>query len=309
MLARVRETQHYGYERMCWSVQVSLAAAVYGYAVSAYLYRRKYSVRDPWYAAFLATFTTTQLCDAVLWMQQEGPHDMNGPITCNATNLFVSRWIIPPVVFFQPIVISFYPSKAGQGCVRNVYRILSVIGSGILTIAYGCSTLYHGDPSKDHDKLPTLLWGGVDLSFWVVCAGIGLWSVGAVGFIRPVRYGIQILLVGGCVLLLLLQFDGTIVLISKMCTYCLLLSFAWLLEPCWDPHISRWYPDECEVARPGSMIGGGCVFKSAELGESLLPGQMEHKEGKATVVALHHEHPGRIPLNLSASVVKTVAAM
>jgi hypothetical protein len=289
---------------MCWSVQVSLAAAVYGYAVSVYLYRRKYSARDPWYAAFLATFTTTQLCDALLWTQQVGAHDLNGPIACNPFNRFVSRWVIPPVVFFQPFVLSFYPSQAGRGCVRNLYRLLSVLGSLVLTFVYGCTTLYHGDPSTDHDKLPTLLWGGVDLPLWTIYAGIALWSVGAVGFVRPVRYGLQILLVGGCVLMLLRHFDGTIVLLSKMCTYCLLLSIVWTLEPIWDP------PDEHderqdEAATAEARLTG----EHAELGKGLLHGQFdaEHKQGRAIVVAHHHQHPHRIPLNVSATLVKGAA--
>ena len=54
-------------------------------------------------------------------------------------------------------------------------------------------------------------------------------------FVTPFRYSLQIILVGGCVLTLLVIFDGTIILLSKMCTYCLLLSFVWVLEPLWTP--------------------------------------------------------------------------
>ena len=103
---------------MCWSIEVSLVACVYGYLVSAYLYKRKYSIRDPWYAAFLFTFTTTQLCDALLWSQQSGGssgHLDNAPIECSTMNLMVSKYLVPPVVFFQPIVLSLYPSDAGKG--------------------------------------------------------------------------------------------------------------------------------------------------------------------------------------------------
>ena len=52
---------------MCWSFEISIAAAVYGYLVSYYLKNRNYSIRDKWYALFLATFTTTQLFDAIFW--------------------------------------------------------------------------------------------------------------------------------------------------------------------------------------------------------------------------------------------------
>ena len=33
---------------MCWNLEVSLVAGMYGYAVSYYLTRRGYSDRDPW---------------------------------------------------------------------------------------------------------------------------------------------------------------------------------------------------------------------------------------------------------------------
>lgn len=224
---------------MCWSIQISLIASLYGYAVSYYLYKRKYSIRDPWYAAFLATFTTTQLCDAILWSQQKdfyhNGHLNNAPIECSTMNLIISKYFIPPVVFFQPIVLSLYPSKAGQGCIRNLYRIATCIGALILVVLYGCSTLWHA-PSTAHDNLPTILWGGVELPLWTIQAGILLWSIGALGFIRPYWYGIQILLTGGVVLSLLYIYDGTIILLSKMCTYCLLLSIVWLGEPIWDPN-------------------------------------------------------------------------
>ena len=224
---------------MCWSIQVSLVACVYGYLVSLYLYRRRYSIRDPWYALFLATFTTTQLCDAILWSQQhdfwKDGHLNNAPIECSTVNLLVSKYVIPPVVFFQPIVLSLYPSKAGQGWIRNLYRLLTAAGAFLLVFLYGCSTLWHAPPTA-HDNLPTVLWGGVELPVWTVQAGIALWAIGAVGFIRPVWYGVQILLTGGVVLSLLYLFDGTIILLSKMCTYCLLLSIVWCGEPIWDPN-------------------------------------------------------------------------
>lgn len=52
---------------MCWNIESSVISAIYGYAVSVYLYHRRYSNRDPWYAVFLATFTTTQVIDAFFW--------------------------------------------------------------------------------------------------------------------------------------------------------------------------------------------------------------------------------------------------
>eukprot|EP00943_MAST-04B_sp_MAST-4B-sp1_P006651 g6651.t1 len=106
-----------------------------------------------------------------------------------------------------------------------------------MVFIYGCSKLWHAPPGTlaAHDKYPTILWGGVDLPVFLVNAGIGFWAIGACMFVTPLRYSLQILLVGGCVLSLLYIFDGTITLLSKMCTYCLLLSIVWTLEPLWDP--------------------------------------------------------------------------
>ena len=214
---------------MCWSAEISLVAAAYGYLVSAYLYRRHYSKRDPWYAAFLATFTTTQLIDAVLWIEKGDLDD----IPCTTTNYILSKFILPPVLCFQPVVLSFYPSKTFPGCWRWIYRLLALVGSIMLTLIYGCSVVWK--TSIGPDRFPTILWGGVDLPEYLVYAGIALWSIGAVGFVSPIRYALQIILVGGVVLSLLVYFDGTITLLSKMCTYCLLLSFVWTLEPLWTP--------------------------------------------------------------------------
>ena len=47
----------------------------------------------------------------------------------------------------------------------------------------------------------------------------------------------NILLVGGINLGILALIDGTVLLVSKLCFYCLLLSVLWLLEPLWTPHV------------------------------------------------------------------------
>jgi hypothetical protein len=213
---------------MCWSVEVSLAAAVYGYLVSYYLRHRNYSKRDPWYALFLATFTTTQLFDAIFWYLKGDGED----IPCVAVNYYLSKFLLPPVLFFQPWVLSLYPS---QSCLkfRKCYRLLTIIGCCVMIAVYKCSTVWK--TTTGPDRYPTILWGGVELPKWLVQAGIGFWSIGAFTFVTPFRYALQIILVGGCVLTLLVIFDGTIILLSKMCTYCLLLSFVWVLEPLWTP--------------------------------------------------------------------------
>jgi hypothetical protein len=220
---------------MCWSTEISLLASLYGFGVSMYLRHRNYSKRDKWYALFLATFTATQLFDAVFWYLKGDRKD----IPCVPINYYLSRFLLPPVLFFQPWVLSLYPSQSCTA-VRKLYRLLTILGCCVMIYVYKCSEVWK--TATGPDRFPTILWGGLVLPKWLVQAGIAFWSIGAAMFVSPFRYCLQIILVGGCVLTLLVIYDGTIVLLSKMCTYCLLLSIVWVLEPLWSP------PDDAETA-------------------------------------------------------------
>ena len=109
-----RRAEHLSHKNpMCWSVESSAISAVYGYGVAYYLRRRCYSRRDRWYSLFLATFTTTQLIDAFFWVLKGD----SGTIPCAAIgahslgslNPIISRFVIPPVIFFQPITLTLFP--------------------------------------------------------------------------------------------------------------------------------------------------------------------------------------------------------
>ena len=234
---------------MCWSLEVSLGAAVYGFAVSLYLHRRNYSKRDKWYALFLATFTSTQLFDAVFWYLKGESDD----VPCVATNLVLSKYLLPPVLFFQPWVLTLYPSTSWTW-LRGFYRILTAVGCIVMVALYECTSVL----KTSKGKYPTLLWGGAELPTWLVDVGIGFWALGAALFVSPFRYALQILLVGGCVLALLVTFDGTYDLLSKMCTYCLLLSIVWSLEPIWTPPSSA-------AERPHESTIRGAVVSAGSL--------------------------------------------
>eukprot|EP00505_MAST-04D_sp_SCG-Rhode-Island_P003862 Stramenopile-MAST_4_protein_3862 len=201
---------------MCWSTEISLLASLYGFGVSMYLRHRNYSKRDKWYALFLATFTATQLFDAVFWYLKGDRKD----IPCVPINYYLSRFLLPPVLFFQPWVLSLYPSQSCTA-VRKLYRLLTILGCCVMIYVYKCSEVWK--TATGPDRFPTIF-------------------IGAAMFVSPFRYCLQIILVGGCVLTLLVIYDGTIVLLSKMCTYCLLLSIVWVLEPLWSP------PDDAETA-------------------------------------------------------------
>lgn len=234
---------------MCWGVRVSLVAAVYGFAVSGYLHHRQYSSRDSWYALFLASFTCTQLFDAFFWStKDEDEVDLPcSPITlgnlvdlnAGAWNDFVSRFLLPPALFFQPIVLAMFPSSAFKA-LRPPYRLLVVAAGTIPMIWGGCTTVWTGPMPV---ALPTLLWEGVLPPLWLVDCGIALWGVGAALFLRPHTVWIGILAVGGFNLILLRLIDGSIALISKLCFWCLLLSLLFLADPIIHPsrqlHTSR----------------------------------------------------------------------
>ena len=71
---------------MCWSIEVSAAAAVCTWFVCAYLYRRNLHF-DRWGAAYLFTFTLTQLVDIGLWLDE----GRVGLSTCSNVNY---GWLI-----------------------------------------------------------------------------------------------------------------------------------------------------------------------------------------------------------------------
>jgi len=192
-----------------------------------YLYYRNYSKRDPWYSLFLATFTSTQILDAYFWWL-EANSNVPDTIPCTEGNRFVSKYIIGPVVFFQPVVLAMFPSDAFRP-LRPLYLVLVAVGCTIPMVLCGCTTLWHH--ADEFTPKGDILYCGIYPPIWIVYAGIALWAIGAIAFIRPLIAGLDILVVGGTVLLLLHFIDGSIVLISKMCFYCLLLSVLWLLEP------------------------------------------------------------------------------
>jgi len=144
--------------------------------------------------------------------------------------LLISTSSILQVIFFQPMVLSIFPSDAYLK-LRPPYRIVTLIGCAvpIASASYACTTVWAGSsPGR-----PEILFGGVMPPAWVVTLGIGIWALGAVLFVRPLAAARDILLVGSVVLTLLAVVDGSVELISRMGTYCLLLSFVWILEPLW----------------------------------------------------------------------------
>eukprot|EP00322_Chrysochromulina_rotalis_P015528 CAMPEP_0115857042 /NCGR_PEP_ID=MMETSP0287-20121206/15369_1 /TAXON_ID=412157 /ORGANISM="Chrysochromulina rotalis, Strain UIO044" /LENGTH=224 /DNA_ID=CAMNT_0003311245 /DNA_START=72 /DNA_END=746 /DNA_ORIENTATION=- len=195
---------------------------------------RRHSYRDPWYGAFLTSFTLTQLLDAFFWFTARGSPDEEVP--CTSSNLYFTRYVVSVAVFSQVIVITCYPShQIRPWCnpLRWPYRLLPVAAVVALATAAQCtySTVTQGGALE----LPTLVYWGFIPSATLFRCGVVLWSLAALVFITPVWAATNILLVGGINLAILEYVDGTILLVSKLCFYCLLLSILWLLEPIWTP--------------------------------------------------------------------------
>eukprot|EP00999_Lentomonas_sp_LEN2_P000587 NODE_1585_length_803_cov_144.997041_g1536_i0.p1 GENE.NODE_1585_length_803_cov_144.997041_g1536_i0~~NODE_1585_length_803_cov_144.997041_g1536_i0.p1 ORF type:complete len:243 (-),score=17.04 NODE_1585_length_803_cov_144.997041_g1536_i0:4-732(-) len=214
---------------MCWSLQVSAIAGVYGLCMSYFFWKRGYSDRDPWYGMFLLSFTCTQFLDAFFWYQKGEQPDIH----CGPVNLYFSKFVVTPVLFGQCIVLSIYKSGALKWA-RWPYRILVVLAALVPVIFGSCTHVWH---TMGLWHGPTLVYWGFQPPMWMMLCGITLWSVGALSFLRPWWVGTNILAVGGFNLVLLTIIDGTIRLVSKLCFYCLLLSLLWLTEPLWAPSV------------------------------------------------------------------------
>lgn len=218
---------------MCWSLPVSVLAAMYGFGMSYYFaFVRKYSFRDPWYGLFLSSFTLTQLLDAFFWSMA----DEHGDVECNTKNVYFTKIVVSAAVFSQVIAITLYPSHSSRPWVnkfRGPYRMLPTFGA--LAMAWFGNCTYSQTTSGGLLQLPTLVYWGFMPTTFLFNAGVALWSIAALLFITPIWAATNILLIGGINLLILKLIDGTILLVSKLCFYCLLLSVLWLLEPLWAP--------------------------------------------------------------------------
>ena len=222
---------------MCWSLPISLLAGLYGFSMSYYFaFVRRFSYRDPWYGLFLTSFTLTQLLDAFFWAtatSTERPDDVD-TVPCTNVNLYFTKIVVSLAVFSQVYAITVFPSySTRKWCnqFRKPYRVLPLIGA--LSMAYFGKCTYSTITNGGLLELPTLVYWGFIPTHLLFNAGIALWSIAALLFITPWWAATNILLVGGLNLVILTIIDGTILLVSKLCFYCLLLSILWLLEPLW----------------------------------------------------------------------------
>ena len=97
--------------------------------------------------------------------------DADGSLPCTDWNSGVSRYILPFAIFFQPWVLSLYPST-NYLWARWPVRLLSIAGALFLAWVWGCTTLYE---TTGWAKVPTLLYGGKMPPFPLMVAGVVFW--------------------------------------------------------------------------------------------------------------------------------------
>ena len=208
-------------------------------------------MRDAFYARYLVTFTFTQLVDCFLWWQHEHaapgglqacvPYQQQfgaAPEGVQYPNFVVTKFVLPCVVFSQHAMQLTFPSARWNGPGERLrliaWHLVPVLG---MSFAFACSTIWAGQwPVAG----ASLLWGG-DFSAWPfsLIQAAALLHSGLVAFdfwllMRDdTRMLIAHLLPLYCVIATLAYTEGTIMLGSKWCTYCLIYCFVYLLDPLW----------------------------------------------------------------------------
>lgn len=277
---------------MCWSINVSLAGCVVGWATCVYLKIRQRSPRDDFYARYLVTFTFTQLVDIALWSLHATTgaygETVGGLQACQGlqlqvgrfpafddpqfANFMISKFLLPLVVFSQHAMQCTYPSELcnapGQRTTMILYRLIPI---SVMVLAFACTWLVPSPylhsyaPAAGaakftaYDGTMTLHWGGdfthTEMVKYLAAFGItwlpvspeaitlAIIQVAAVAHSGLVAYDFTVVmppkmaLVHNIVLAgvvgTLAVTEGTIQLGSKWCTYCLIYSAVYILEPLW----------------------------------------------------------------------------
>jgi hypothetical protein len=290
-----------------------VASCLFGWAACAILKLRK-GPRDDWYARYLVTFTFTQLVDIVLWTL----HSKTKPYLGNTGglqacpdlqlsfirfpgwtdpqfyNFYVSKFLLPCVIFSQHAMQLTYPSNIANapGQRHNMIK-WRMVPCAIMVFAFACTWLVPSPYSHTHEQkhdaqlytsyngTRTLHWGGdfthgrmqeymclngTGFKFSPVCLShVPTWvaqrvsqqgyvfftwfviqffaclhsGIVSLDFFRimPRRMAICHNAVLAGVVATLAFTDGTIQLGSKWCTFCLVYSIVYVLDPLWYPYL------------------------------------------------------------------------
>eukprot|EP01065_Artemidia_motanka_P025648 TRINITY_DN30626_c0_g1_i1.p1 TRINITY_DN30626_c0_g1~~TRINITY_DN30626_c0_g1_i1.p1 ORF type:complete len:310 (+),score=92.62 TRINITY_DN30626_c0_g1_i1:76-930(+) len=255
---------------MCWNVEVSALSALVGWAACFYLYNRG-GPRDGYYARYLLTYTFTQLFDIILWsMHEDQPYAAlqglkipGGLTACSEmqysfkqidqdhpqyANFMVTKYVLPCIVFSQYCMQCTYPSSHynKKSWHRPLLIASQIIPAVTMSFFFACSHLVQ---SFWPEEKMTLHWGGDWGWSWDSLArGEGefeYWATQGWSFMSAVHCSVifymimeqRVFLMHVAVLSCVVGFqaitESTIGLGSKWCTYCLVYSLVYSLDPIW----------------------------------------------------------------------------
>jgi len=233
---------------MCWNLEISVISALYGWLVCTFL-RYRNGPRDKFYSNYLFTFTFTQIIDMVLWylnnysttgLQDCSEYQLqftNYPKNNQLPNYIISKYILPITIFLQHTIQCTYPNTDILYRKRCILIILHIIPIFFMCLLFSCTILY---PSYFPVNGKTLLWGG-DISIFpfMINQLFALLHSGIVTIIFYIfmKNDKRVLIAHVMPLYMIISFlfitEGTIMLGSKWCWYCLVYSLIYIMDPIW----------------------------------------------------------------------------
>ena len=148
--------------------------------------------------------------------------------TCSDTNMGISKYVIPLVVLSQHFVQCAFPSTTVSAGSRTVIALLHILPIAGMMYQFGCSVLV------DTVQGPSICWGGHIAEMWQILVHAGIVAVVFVALMPPRFAAVHVLTLAG-VMSYLYATESTLALGSKWCSYCLIYSVVYILDPYWAP--------------------------------------------------------------------------
>lgn len=149
-------------ERMCWSFEVSIATGLWCWGVALFAWIRNGTNRDRWSAIFLATFSSIQFAEAIIWL--EIPKGTREAMPCTLANRFLTGYVINVILSMEAIASIVGATLVARVKVPKLFLVTVLAISGWQLMATLCGMLTQSpanDPDFCTDVSPTghLRWG------------------------------------------------------------------------------------------------------------------------------------------------------
>lgn len=150
-----------------------------------------------------------------------------GLSSCSDTNLVISKYIIPMVVFSQHFVQCCFPSDKLKDYRFPIAmaHLLPILG---MMYQFQCSSLVPTSQGM------SICWGGHIAETYQILIHTGIVAVVFLAMMPAVVAWTHVLTLAA-VMTLLITTENTLALGSKWCSYCLVYSVVYLLAPYWAP--------------------------------------------------------------------------